>query len=131
MSKPWGRLCQIFVPFSEKLNFNSNFVSIWMSHWCRRATEGAEFRNTCKWLAFLSSFSHLQVIQNKCPWCSASAYVTAGLFISWNQASKQTNKLILTMNIIFVSLKSAKRVLLTSSGSFCNTALRIRDEGLL
>ena len=29
-------------------------------------------------LAFLSSFSRLQVIQNKGPWCSAAAYVTAG-----------------------------------------------------
>ena len=49
--------------------------------------------------------------------------------IETKQTSQQTNKLIHTINIIFVSLKSAKRVLLTSSGSFYNTALRIRDEG--
>ena len=50
-----------------------------MSHRHRQTTEGAEFWITCKQLAFLSSFSHLQVIQNKRPWCSETAYVTAGL----------------------------------------------------
>ena len=94
MSKPWGRLCQIFVPFSEKLNFNSNFVSIWMSHWCRRATEGAEFRNTCKWLAFLSSFSHLQVIQNKRP-----LVLGRGICDSCISGLKNTNMLTLELLI--------------------------------
>ena len=32
-------------------------------------------------LAFLSSFSRLQVIQKKHPWCLAAAYVRAGLGI--------------------------------------------------
>ena len=55
-------------------------IFIWMQHWRRRpATDGAEFWNSCKWPAFLSSFSCLQEIQNKRPWCSAAAYVTAGL----------------------------------------------------
>ena len=40
--------------------------TIGMSHWCCRTTEGTEFWITCKWLAYLSSFSRLQVIQNKC-----------------------------------------------------------------
>ena len=40
--------------------------TIRMSHWCCRTTEGAEFWITCKRLAYLSSFSRLQVIQNKC-----------------------------------------------------------------
>ena len=35
-----------------------------MSHWRRRATEGAEFWISCKRPAFLSNFSHLQLIQN-------------------------------------------------------------------
>ena len=51
-----------------------------MSHWRCQTTEGAEFWITCKQLAFLlSSFSRLQVIQNKRPRCSAAAYVTTGL----------------------------------------------------
>ena len=50
-----------------------------MQHWRYPATDGAEFWISCKWPAFLSSFSRLQVIQNKRPWCSAAAYVTAGL----------------------------------------------------
>ena len=33
---------------------------------------------TCKRLTFLSSFSGLQVIQNKRPWCWAVSYVIAG-----------------------------------------------------
>ena len=49
-----------------------------MQHWRRPATDGAEFWISCKRPAFLSSFSRLQVIQNKRPWCSAAAYVTAG-----------------------------------------------------
>ena len=35
--------------------------------------------SSCNRPAFLSSFSRLQVIQNKRPWWSAAAYVTAGL----------------------------------------------------
>ena len=44
---------------------------------CQIDTAGTEFWVTCKWLAFLNSFSCLQVIQNKRPWCLAAAYVTA------------------------------------------------------
>ena len=55
-------------------------LSTRMSNWRCQTTEGAEFWITCKQLAFLlSSFSHLQVIQNKRPRCSAAAYVTTGL----------------------------------------------------
>ena len=50
-----------------------------IQHWRRPATDGAEFWISCKRPAFLSSFSRLQVIQNKRPWCSAVAYVIAGL----------------------------------------------------
>ena len=55
-----------------------------MSHWRRRKTKGAEFWITCQQLAFLTSFSRLQVIQKK--WCSAVAYVTAGyrFKLAWN-----------------------------------------------
>ena len=42
--------------------------SMQMQHCRRPATDGA----------YLSSFSRIQVIQNKRPWCSAAAYVTAG-----------------------------------------------------
>ena len=49
-----------------------------MQHWCRPATNGAEFCISCKLPAFLSCFSCLQGIQNKRPWCWAAAYVTAG-----------------------------------------------------
>ena len=50
-----------------------------MQNWRRPATDGTELWISCKRQAFLSSFSRLQVIQNKRPWCSASAFVTAGL----------------------------------------------------
>ena len=49
-----------------------------MQHWRHPATDGAEFWISCKRPAFHSSFSCLQVIQNKRPWCWAVAYVTAG-----------------------------------------------------
>ena len=49
-----------------------------MQHWRRPPTDGAEFWISCKRPTFVSSFRHLQVIQKKCPWCSAAAYVTAG-----------------------------------------------------
>ena len=38
-----------------------------MSHWRRRAKEGAEFWISCKLPAFLSNFSRLQLIQNSPP----------------------------------------------------------------
>ena len=38
-----------------------------MSHWCCRATEGAEFWISCKRPAFHSNFSCLQLIQNSAP----------------------------------------------------------------
>ena len=50
-----------------------------MSHCRRQATEGAEFQISCKRLKELRKAGQLQVIQNKHPWCSVAAYVTAGL----------------------------------------------------
>ena len=61
---------------SKKESWSS--YAIRMQHWRRPATDGAEFWISCKRPVFLSSFSRLQVIQNKRPWCSAAAYVTAG-----------------------------------------------------
>ena len=52
---------------SKKESWSS--FAIRMQHWRRPATDGAEFWISCKRPAFLSSFSRLQVIQNKRPWC--------------------------------------------------------------
>ena len=67
-----------YFTFNRILSICATFYLIRMSHWRRRTTKGAEFWISCKRPAFLSSFSRLQVIQNKRPWCSAAAYVTAG-----------------------------------------------------
>ena len=44
-----------------------------MSHWRQQMVDGAEHLISCHWLAFLSAFSHLQLIQNSAPsticWC--------------------------------------------------------------
>ena len=44
-----------------------------MSHWHQQMADGAEHLISCHWLAFLSDFSHLQLIQNSAPsticWC--------------------------------------------------------------
>ena len=48
-------------------NLFSHENIIQMSHWHCRTTEGTEFWITCERLAFLSSFSRLQVIQNAAP----------------------------------------------------------------
>ena len=76
LSRPFdilaARSCALWAP---------QMKTIRMSHWRRRTTEGAEFWIT--FLAFLSSFSCLQVIQNKRPWCSAAAYVPAGWAYYW------------------------------------------------
>jgi hypothetical protein len=42
---------------SEKKCISTVDQSNRMSHWRRRAKEGAEFQNCCKWPAFLSNFS--------------------------------------------------------------------------
>ena len=52
-----------------------------MRHNAGHSTQGLQVVNSnvsCKQPAFLSSFSLLQVIQNKRPWCWDAAYVTAG-----------------------------------------------------
>ena len=51
----------------EVISFNYKSWYIWMSHWRCRATEGAEFWISCKWPAFLSNSSRLQLIQNSAP----------------------------------------------------------------
>ena len=72
-----------------KVTGNCQRVIIWMHYWRRPATDGAEFWISCTGPAFLSSFSHLQVIQNKRPWCWVAAYVTAGYLVkqSWKFVS--------------------------------------------
>ena len=73
-------------------------LSIQMQHWRRPATDGTEFWISCKQPAFLISFSHLQLIQNKRRWCSATAHVTAGFgsqtctFMSEQQLSSAHTK---------------------------------------
>ena len=46
-----------------KLYFSCSFC-IRMSHWCHTLVDGVEFWISCRWLAFLNSFSCSQVIQN-------------------------------------------------------------------
>ena len=55
----------------KKLSRNS--LHIRMSHCRLKMVDEVEFWINCKRLAFLSSFSHWQVIQNKRPWCCAAA----------------------------------------------------------
>ena len=52
---------------APSLRRSFNFHTILMSHWRSRATKGAEFWISCKRPAFLSNFSHLQLIQNSAP----------------------------------------------------------------
>ena len=91
-------------------NFTKECVSrgfknaIRMQHWCRPATDGAEFWISCKRPAFLSSFSRLQVIQNKCPRCSAAVYVTAGYIWICSKSVKTDRKLKLLRNDHFMTL---------------------------
>ena len=49
------------------ISANSFLPWIRMQYWRRPVTDGAEFWISCKQPAFLSSFSPLQVIQNKRP----------------------------------------------------------------
>ena len=58
--------------------FRPLVLSIRMHHCRIPATDGVEFWIICKRPAFLSSFSPLQLIQNKRPWCWDAAYLTAG-----------------------------------------------------
>ena len=53
--------------------FYFRYVCCWMSHWRQQMVDGAEHLISCHWPAFLSAFSHLQLIQNSAPsticWC--------------------------------------------------------------
>ena len=59
-------------------------LPIRMQHWHPKATDGAKFWISCKRPAFLRTFSRLQMIQNKRPWCCGAAYVEAGYV--WNSS---------------------------------------------
>ena len=59
---------------------------IWMSHWRRRATEGADFWISCKQPAFLSSFSCLQLIQNLAPYVTRQRQCDILLNNNWINA---------------------------------------------
>ena len=53
--------------------------SIRMSHWRQQMVDGTEHLISCDWLAFLSVFSHLQLIQNSAPsticWCHCDIWI--------------------------------------------------------
>ena len=53
-------------PLNTPHNFE-NRSSIKMSHWHQQMVDGADHLISCHWLAFLSAFSHLQLIQNSAP----------------------------------------------------------------
>ena len=59
-------------------------VVIRMSHWRQQMVDGAEHLISCHWLAFLSAFSHLQLIQNSAPSTEVGVNVTSecGAFYS-------------------------------------------------
>ena len=59
--------CLTTFSFTFQLLSNAKFNLIQVSHWHRRATEGAEFWISCKGPAFLSNFTRLQLIQNSVP----------------------------------------------------------------
>ena len=64
--------------FTSKWYFYYKYEPIQMQHWRPKATDGAKFWTSCKRPAFLRTFSRLQMIQNKRPWCCGAAYVEAG-----------------------------------------------------
>ena len=143
LAKCKQRLCNIFVfcnfiaKIEEKrkteMEWNKHLITgpllILMSHWRHRTTECVEFWITCKQLAFLSSFSRLRVIQNKRPWCSAAAYVTAGCLwmspltwcpitlILWKPMQKKVSLRIFKSKrwIHFLQLLNGNWLLLSSS----------------
>ena len=85
-----------------------------MHHWRRPATDGAEVWISCKQPAFLSSFSRLQVIQNKLPLCSAAAYVTAGLDF-WCRVSINRSIIMKTKSDFYINFCT----IFSKFGSLC------------
>ena len=67
-----------------------------MQHWSHPATDGAKFWISYKQPAFLSSLSHLQVIQNKPPWCLGVAYVIAGWVFKVSSTQIERTPIVLT-----------------------------------
>ena len=57
----------IYKRFHFKVEGYTLCMCIRMSQWCHTMVDGAKFWISCKWTAFLSSFSPLQVIQNLVP----------------------------------------------------------------
>ena len=78
ITQSWAK-CSRNLSSNKILKFYAYCEIIRMQHWRRPATDGAEFWISCKEPAFLSRFSHLQVIQNMRLWCSVAAYVTVEL----------------------------------------------------
>ena len=62
-----------------------------MSHWCQQMVDGAEHLINCDWLAFLSAFSHLQLIQNSAPsnicWCQCDIRINQTEVCLWKLKS--------------------------------------------
>ena len=59
------------------------YATIRMSHWRHTMVDGAEFWISCKRPAFLSVFSHLQMIQNLAHLPSCGVNVTSELAQVW------------------------------------------------
>ena len=55
---------------------------IWMSHWHRQATEGAEFWISCKQLKILRKAGNLQLIQNLVPSVARQHQCDIGMIMS-------------------------------------------------
>ena len=62
-SQVWNNVRQVMEFLTR--GYKNSFIRI--SHWRRQATEGLKFWISCKQPAFLSNFSHLQLIQNLAP----------------------------------------------------------------
>ena len=58
-------------------------LTIRMSHWHKQMVDGAERLISCHWRAFLSAFSHSQLIQKSAPsticWCQCDIRIITGV----------------------------------------------------
>ena len=64
--------------------------TIWMSHWHRRATKGAEFWISCKWLKLLWKAGHLELIQNSAPSVAQWRQCDIRMIIIWDTTMPET-----------------------------------------
>ena len=109
-----------------------------MSHWRHTMVDGAEFWISRQWLAFLSSFSHWQVIQNPAPstivWRQCDIRITTKLLsqkrhhlaifcisLHWQRGTTQKKEEITVS-------KSLSSIIL--HGSHCNRMLWLRPNWL-